>query len=60
MSPAPASRVPKAPPATAHVLGVFARELEQQGFSEERITALLVVALQGELRQNELMLLDGI
>jgi hypothetical protein len=51
---------PKTPPATAHVMGVFAKELEEEGFDDERITALLVVALTSELRQNELMVLDGI
>jgi hypothetical protein len=51
---------PKPPPATSKVLGIFAKELEAEGFSEERVTALLVVALQQELRQNELMLIDGI
>jgi hypothetical protein len=48
------------PPSTAHVMGLFAKELEEEGFSEERVTALLAVALQHELRQSELMLLDGI
>lgn len=50
----------KPPPTSAHILGIFAKELEAEGFSEERITALLAVALQHELRQSELMLLDGI
>lgn len=51
---------PKTPPTTAHIMGLFAKELEAENFSEERITALLAVALQHELRQDELMLLDGI
>lgn len=55
------SRTPPAPPpTTAHIMGLFAKELEEQGFTEERVTALLAVALQHELRQGELMLLDGI
>jgi hypothetical protein len=39
-------------------MGVFAAELEAEGFSEERVTALLAVALQHELRTTELMLLN--
>lgn len=47
------------PPTTAHVLGVFARELRDEDFSEKRIDQLLVVALQHELKQeNGLMVLD--
>jgi len=49
---------PEAPPSTAHVMAVFAKELEAEGFAEERVTALLAVALQHELRSSELMLLD--
>lgn len=56
-APATAKRTPAT---TAQVLGIFAKELEQEMFSEERITALLVVALTNELRQSELMVLDGV
>lgn len=49
----------KLPPTTAHVLAVFAGELRNEGFTEEQVTALLVVALQHELKQeNGLMILD--
>jgi len=48
----------KVPVTTAHLMAVFARELEAEGFSEDRVTALLSVALQHELRSAELMLLD--
>lgn len=52
-------REPKVPPTTAHVLAVFAAELRKEGFTEEQVTALLVVALQHELKQeNGLMILD--
>lgn len=37
-------------PRTAYTLGVFAKELEAEGFTEDRVTALLVVALTHELR----------
>jgi hypothetical protein len=55
---AEAKRVPHT---TAHILAVFADELTAVGFSEDRITRLLAVALQHELRSAELMLvnLDG-
>ncbi len=53
-------KIPKTPSTTAHVMGVFAKELEDEGFSEERVTALLAVALQHELRQSELMVLAGV
>lgn len=48
----------KLPPTTAHIMGVFAQELAAEGFSEDRITALLGIALQHELRAAELMLLN--
>lgn len=41
-------------PKTAHVLGVFAKELGDEGFTEDRVTALLVVALTHELRGDGL------
>lgn len=53
-------KTPKTPPTTAHVMRVFADELEAEGFKEDRVTALLAVALQHELRQSELMVLDGV
>lgn len=53
-------KVPKTPLTTAHIMGVFAKELEAEGFEEARVTALLAVALQHELRQSELMVLDGV
>lgn len=48
----------KEPVTTAHVMAVFAKELEAEGFSEDRVTRLLAVALQHELRSAELMLLS--
>lgn len=49
------------PTPTARVLAVFARELEAEGFSETRIDALLVAALEHELKADGLtvMSLDG-
>lgn len=46
------------PKTTAHIMAVFARELEAVGFEEDRVTRLLAVALQHELRSAELMLLS--
>jgi hypothetical protein len=48
----------KVPATTAHIMGVFAKELEAVGFGEDRVTRLLAVALQHELRSAELMLLS--
>lgn len=45
---------PKIPTPTAVVLAVFAKELEDQGFSETRVDALLVKALEHELRGDGL------
>jgi hypothetical protein len=46
---------------TAKTLAAFAHELEAEGFSEGRIDALLVAALEHELRQDGLtvMSVDG-
>lgn len=49
---------PTVPHSTAHIMAVFAAELEAVGFTEDRVTRLLAVALQHELRSAELMLLS--
>lgn len=48
----------KPPPTTAAVLGVFAKELEDQGFDDARITVLLAVALEREIRDDGLTVFD--
>lgn len=46
----------KVPERTAITLGKFAAELKEEGFTEDQVTKLLVVALTSELRTDELML----
>lgn len=41
-------------PRTAQTLAAFAKELDAEGFSEAAIQALIVVALQHELRTEGL------
>jgi hypothetical protein len=48
----------KLPPTSADVLAVFAKELEAKGFSEDRITVLLAVALEREIRDTGLTVFD--
>lgn len=49
---------PKKAPTTAHILWLFAKELESEGFQPNQVDLLLGIALTDELKRTEGLMMD--